>query len=350
MHPIPHRPFGKTGLRLPVVLFGATSLGNLFVAQSRAVKRDLIRRWRHCVTAPIAIDSAGKYGAGLSLEVIGQELAADGVDPDQVIISNKLGWRRVPLTENEPTFEPGVWIDIEHDAVQDISYDGILRCWEDGCRMLSPYTPQLVSVHDPDEYLAAASDSADRTRRLDDVVGAYRALMELKSEGKVAGVGVGAKNWRIIRELHEHCDFDWVMLANSLTIMNHPPELVTFVESLARDDIAVINSALTHGGFLTGGEYLDYRKVDPSDPDDQATLRWRDNFLAVCRQHHVSPYDAAVAFGASLPSIEFVALSTSRPERVDSMLRAAGVQLPNDFWSSLQREQLIEEHFRRHLS
>ena len=56
--------------------------------------------------------------------------------PSDVLISSKLGWKRAPLTTPEPTFEPGVWIDIEHDAVQRISYDGILECWEESCRLL----------------------------------------------------------------------------------------------------------------------------------------------------------------------------------------------------------------------
>ena len=54
-------------------------------------------------------------------------------------------------------FEPGVWMGLEHDAVQRISYDGILECWDEGCRLLGDaYKPRLASVHDPDEYLAAA--------------------------------------------------------------------------------------------------------------------------------------------------------------------------------------------------
>ena len=112
-----HQSFGRTGLEMPRVVFGATCLGNLFVAMSDAAKAELVRQWFAQMPKPVAIDSAGKYGAGLSLEVIGRELSAMGIDQSDVIISNKLAWRRVPLTTPEPTFEPGVWIDIQHDAV-----------------------------------------------------------------------------------------------------------------------------------------------------------------------------------------------------------------------------------------
>src|SRR5690606_26990847 len=160
-------------LGLPPIVFGATTLGNLFVARSDTEKRDLIRAWfRHAPGGKVVIDTAGKYGAGLALEVLRRELETLAVDPDDVLISNKLAWRRVPLTTPEPTFEPGAWIDIQHDAVQDISYDGILRCWAEGCELLGPYRARLLSVHDPDEYLAAASDQDDRQRRLNDILGA----------------------------------------------------------------------------------------------------------------------------------------------------------------------------------
>ena len=158
---------------MPRVVFGSTCLGNLFVQMTDESKAELVREWFRCMPKPVAIDSAGKYGAGLALEVIQRELTNLGIEPAEVVISNKLAWRRIPLTASEPTFEPGVWIGLEHDAVQEISYDGILRCYEDGCRMLGDYEQALVSVHDPDEYLAAATDADDRRRRLDDIVEAY---------------------------------------------------------------------------------------------------------------------------------------------------------------------------------
>lgn len=345
IQPTRHRPLGKTGLSIPRVVFGTTCLGNLFVAMSDADKRELIRQWLVQMPAPVAIDSAGKYGAGLALEVLGRELASLGVDPEAVVISNKLAWRQVPLQTAEPTFEPGVWVGLEHDAVQDISYEGILRCHEDGCRMLGAYRPRLVSVHDPDEYLAAAADPDQRRRHMDNILGAYRALEELRDSGEVAGVGVGAKDWKVIRELDQYCRFDWVMMANSFTVFQHPPELVAFIDSLASREIGLINSAVMHGGFLGGGQFFDYRVINPTDPADAKRLEWRDRFMAICRRHGRSPFQVAVAFGLSHPGVVAVALSTSQPQRVAEMVAAADGDVPAELWADLRQQGLVDPDY-----
>ncbi len=328
-------------LNLPPLIFGATTLGNLFVARSDAEKRELIAAWFRHAPGRIVIDTAGKYGAGLALEVLGRELASLAVDPAEVLISNKLAWRRVPLTTPEPTFEPGAWIDIKHDAVQDISYEGILRCWTDGCELLGPYRPRLLSVHDPDEYLAAARDEYDRQRRLDDILAAYRALAELRDRGEATAIGVGAKDWKVIRELDGLVALDWVMLANSFTIMNHPPELIAFIDSLASRKITVINSALLHGGFLSGGDHCDYRKLDAANPADAKKLRWRAEFHETCQTLCVDPFDVAVAFGRSHPGIRSVALSTSRPERVEALVASVNASVAPLVWQALKARNLI---------
>ncbi len=327
------------------MVFGTTCLGNLFVAMQDSDKAALIRRWFEEMPRPVAIDSAGKYGAGLALEVLGRELNAMGIDPDDVIISNKLAWRRVPLTSPEPTFEPGVWKEIQHDAVQDIGSQGILRCYEDGCEMLGHYRPQLVSVHDPDEYLAAATDSHDRAKRKSDIEQAIQSLAALRDSGQVAGVGIGAKDWRVIRELDNACDLDWIMMANSFTIMNHPTDLIALLNALRQRGVGLINSAVTHGGFLLGGDFLDYRPVDPNDPADQSKLNWRTRYTTLCDKLGQDPYHVAVAFGVSHPAVHSVALSTSRPDRVSSMLRSAIDPIPEEVWSALKDEELIDPEY-----
>ena len=97
------KALGLTGLQVPGVIYGTSYLGNLYRKLPYREKLELMKGWFRCTEKPVVIDTAGKYGAGLALEVIGRGLAELGIRPEEVIISNKLGWYRVPLTSDEPT-------------------------------------------------------------------------------------------------------------------------------------------------------------------------------------------------------------------------------------------------------
>lgn len=327
---------------LPRIIFGISALGNLYRALGREEKRSLVAEALRQVPGPVLFDGAGKYGAGLALEELGSALRDLGADPGRVMISNKLGWRRVPLSGPEPTFEPGVWKSLTHDAVQDISGDGILRCHAEGLSLLgSPWNARLVSVHDPDEFLAAARDPEDRVRRLERILEAYRALSALRDAGEVAGVGIGAKDWRVAREVASRCRLDWVMLACSLTVLRHPDDLLAWIRELAGRGVQVVNSAVFHGGFLTGGSHFDYRPVDPATPEGAGLCAWRMRFQAVCARHGVAPAAACVAFGFRCPGVVAVALNTSDPRRVAANVAMAQVEPPEALWADLAEAGLI---------
>jgi len=345
--PIPtivHRPFGKTGLAIPPIIFGTSCLGNLYQVVPEETKYSLVSEmFRHCPT-PVVLDTAGKYGAGLALEVIGRCLRRLGVPPSQVIISNKLGWYRMPLLGPEPTFERGVWAGIQHDAESCISYDGILRCFEQGGDLLGAgYAARVVSVHDPDEYLTAAKTPEDRARRFDQVVGAYVALFELKAKGVVQAVGIGAKDWRVIREIAAQVDLDWVMFACSLTVYSHPKELLDFIAHLRSRGVGMINSAVFNAGFLTGGKWFDYRQPDPVA--EAPLFQWRSKFFRICERFAVPPADVCVQFGLAVPGIVAVALNTEKPERIKANLASVSAAIPAALWRALKEENLISRDF-----
>ena len=57
---------------IPPVIFGTSNLGNLYNAIPYSRKREIVKE---CITHAPGIpvfDSAGKYGAGLALEVLGK--------------------------------------------------------------------------------------------------------------------------------------------------------------------------------------------------------------------------------------------------------------------------------------
>ena len=336
---------GDTTLEVPKVIFGTSSLGNLYQVVPYETKFEIISEWIKQAPGIVAADSAGKYGAGLALEVMGKALTELKIDPKNIVISNKLGWRRAPLETEEPTFEPGAWFGLEHDAIQDISYDGILRCYEEGCELLGDYKPQMVSVHDPDEYLAAATDDVGRAKRLDDISGAYQALADLREKGLVSAIGVGSKDWRVSQELSKRCKLDWVMLATSLTLYTHDPELLAFVSAMKEQNVGVINSAVFNGGFLVGGGFFDYREITGDSPGDKELLAWREKFNTICEQHGVKQAEACVAFGMSAPGVVATALSSSRPARVKTNVSLCNAMPPAEFWSDMKAAGLLRSDY-----
>ena len=336
----------NTGIKIPPIIFGTSALGNLYSALSDETKLEIVEQIFEHVPAPVVFDSAGKYGAGLALEKLGECLEKLNIAPENVIISNKLGWKRTPLLTPEPTFEQGVWMDLQNDAVQDISYDGILKCYEQGNELLGgKYFPQLASVHDPDEYLNAAHSSKDRDIRFANIVEAYKALADLKKTGQVKAIGVGAKNWKVIEEISKEVTLDWVMFANSMTIMHHPTDLLNFMQSLHDKQVSIVNSAVFHAGFLIGGQFFDYRLIQPDSAENKAIFKWRDDFFALCTKHGISPAVACVSFATTAPGVVSIALNTSKPANIRSNVDSVVTKVPQEFWVDMKLNGLIANDY-----
>jgi len=322
---------------LPRVIFGTSCLGNLYTQTSYEHKKAIISACVEASEDGLMFDTAGKYGAGMSLEVLAKGLKEIGIGRNEVKISNKLGWYRVPLIGTEPTFEKGVWAGLSHDAVQKISYEGILECYHQGNELLGDYQAQYVSVHDPDEYLAGAADAGDYQKRYKDILDAYIALAELKKMGAVHSIGIGAKDWRVIQKISKDIMLDYVMIANSLTVYAHPKALLEFISELKKNGVSVINSAIFHGGFLTGGDFYNYEKVDVDSEAGRKLLSWRKNFFTLCDKYHLLPAEACFGYVSQINDVESIALSTTRPGKVQENIDMINKEIPQAFWLELDK-------------
>jgi len=345
MKTTPHKEPGKTVISLPPIIFGTSGLGNLFVALDEQEKLKIVSECVRLSGEKVVFDSAGKYGAGLALETLGKCLKQLNVPQEKVIISNKLGWLRTELTTEEPTFEPGVWKNLKHDAVQKISYDGIMECFEQGNEFLNGYKAQMVSVHDPDEYIGRAANSYESAALFNDVLDAYNALHDLKMAGKVKSIGVGAKNWQVIKQIAKNVELDWIMIANSMTIKSHPKELLDFIMEMDESGVYVINSAVFHSGFLVGSDYFDYRLMKRGTLESDTLFKWREEFFKTCLEFNVTPAEACVQFALKVPGVTSVALNTTHSGRVQSNLAMVRASIPAQFWQELKNQNLIEVDF-----
>ena len=328
-------------MKLTPVIFGTSCLGNLYKSIPMETKVAIAAEWFKAFERPV-IDSAGKYGAGLSLECIGKALKALGKKTGDLTISVKLGWRRSRRLDpgEEPTFEPGAWAGLEYDAVQDISYDGIMRCHAEAKELLGGFPIDLVSVHDPDEYLAHAESqrggdgqNSAFSAPLRDIKEAYAALFELKARGEAESVGIGSKDWRVIEMLwRDGVKFDWVMFACQPTLLVHPPELISFVNELKTAGVTLIDSAVFNGGFLIGSDMLDYRKADPRK--DAVAFAFRACYLELCGRYGLDPAAPAVEYAYRL-GFDAVALNTASPHRILKNAAYANAKAPEAFWREL---------------
>lgn len=330
---------------LPSVIFGTSALGNLFVRLGDDEKLNIIRECFLASNGKVIFDTAGKYGAGLALETLGRYLKHLNIKPTDVIISNKLGWVRTELKTEEPTFEPGVWKNLNNDAVQKISFDGIMECFEQGNELLNGYIPEMVSVHDPDEYLVKANDNQEAKKLYNDILEAYGALNELKRKGRVKSVGIGAKNWKVIKRISEDVDLDWVMIANSLTIYTHPEDLLLFIEHLRSKNISVINSAVFNSGFLVGSNFYNYKAVTINTNPE--LFKWRNEFFNVCRMFSIKPAEACVQFAVNIPGVNSIALNTTHANRVRENIDMVNHKIPITFWKEMKERNLITLDYHR---
>jgi D-threo-aldose 1-dehydrogenase len=334
---------GKTKLNIPPIIFGTSSLGNLYKAHDYKTKLAILSECIKYVQNPV-FDSAGKYGAGSALEFLGKCLNELNINPEDILISNKLGWIRTELKTPEPTFESGVWFDLKHDAIQNISYNGIIECYNQGNELLGgTYKPQLLSIHDPDEYINQSKNPVEKEKLFTDILEAYKALADLKNQGKVKAIGIGSKDWTIIKKVSEHIELDWVMFANSLTIMNHPSELLEFIYTLYKKRVTIINSAVFHGGFLTGSDYYDYKLISPEF--DYLKINWRKAFYELCEKHKVSPSVACVNFAMTPPGVVSISLNTSNPNRVKENVESVLAKVPKEFYAEMVKKGLISKDY-----
>jgi len=63
------------------------------------------------------------------------------------------------------------------------------------------------------------------------------------------------KNRKSIQRLLKDVKFDWVMIANNLSLKSHLEDLLVFVKQLYESGTVIINPAVFNGGFLVGRDY-----------------------------------------------------------------------------------------------
>src|SRR5437764_6204781 len=229
-----HRPLGKTAITLPILSFGASSLGQEFrqvdVGEAlRSVRVALDRGMNFIDTSPF-------YGRGMSEVLLG--VALRDVPRDSYILGTKLGR-----------------YDLNHF---DFSAKRVAESVDVSLHRMGVEHLDIILCHD--------IEFVDMRQIVDETL---PALRKIQQQGKVRFVGISGYPMKMFRYVLDRTDLDVILSYNHYTLQN--TMLADLTPYLKQKGVGIMNAAPFSARLLT----------------NSALPRWHkatDEVRAICRR------------------------------------------------------------------
>jgi len=270
------RPLGATGIKLPVLSFGASSLG----AEFRPI--DLNEAFRAVHTALDLgmnfIDTSPFYGRGMSEVMLGQALK--GVNRDSYILGTKLG--RYSLEH----------FDFSAKRVDESIHVSLHRMNTDHLDILLLHDVEFVKLPQIWEETIPA-------------------VLKAKEQGKVRAIGFSCYPMACFNSVLDHVenDIDCVLSYNQYTLQN-----TTFADKLIprlKDkNIGAINAGPFSARLLTNAELPAWLK-EPEEVKQAARAAAK-----LCADNGVDIAQLALQFSCENPEIASTVAGSANPNNV----------------------------------
>ena len=325
------KPLGRTGLRLTVLGFGGTALGNMYSAMSERAAIDTLDA---AYAAGIRyFDTAPLYGHGLSELRTGGALRRFG--DAGVMLSTKVGWRLKPAF-GTPT-NAGLFQNINaFSRYDDYTYDGVMRSFEESLNRLGLEHADILLLHDVDRRNQGERYSEVFRTAMD---GAYKALLTLREQKLIKAIGCGLNEWEACEDFAKAGDFDCFLLAGRYTLL-HQESLASFLPLCEQRGIGIILGGLYNSGILASGAVRDawlHYEPAPSEALDKVAA-----IEAVCTRHGVSLKAAALQFPLHHPCVATVIPGMRSLSEITDNLAMLHAPIPADLWRELKDASLID--------
>src|SRR5690349_10990806 len=328
---VPRRPLGRTGLEVSVLGFGTAPLGDLYAQLDDETAIGAADR--AFALGVNLLDTSPLYGHGLSEHRCGTALRR--VSRDDIVLCTKVGRWMDPFhgRGDGSNFVGGQ----PHRSVVDYSYDGTMRSVEQSLLRLSTDRIDLLLIHDVDVWTHGADAIEARFREA--MEGAYVALDKLRSEGVVAGIGVGVNEADMCVRFANAGRFDTMLLAGRYSLLEQPA-LAEFLPLAEQQGIGVMlggvfNSGILATGAVKGAKY-NYRDAPP------AVMKKVADIERVCAAHNVALPTAALHFALGHPAVASLVLGGQAPREVERNVAALSSKVPEGLWSDLKAQHLLD--------
>ena len=267
------RPLGKTGLTLPVLSFGASSLGQEF----RPVDiNEALRAVHVALDAGMDfLDTSPFYGRGMSEVLLG--VALRGIPRDRYLLCTKLG---------------------RYDARHfDFSARRVVESVDVSLHRMGVQHVDIMLCHD--------IEFVDMAQIVEETL---PALRKVQQQGKVRFVGVSGYPMKIFRYILDRAPLDVILSYNHYTLQN--TMLADLVPYLKAKGVGVMNAAPFSARLLTNAPLPPWHKATP---EVRAVCR---QAAEHCQSRGVDLAQLALQFSIQRPDMATCVTGSADPGRV----------------------------------
>lgn len=287
------RKLGQTGLTLPALSFGASSLGAEFrsvdlgeVLRSVQVALDLGMDF---------IDTSPFYGRGMSEVLLG--IALKGIPRDRYLLGTKLG----RYDKNHFDFSAKRVVESVDVSLHRLGVDYL----------------DIMLCHDLE--FVEMSQIVNET---------LPALRKIQKQGKVRFVGVSGYPMKMFRYVLDHADLDVVLSYNHYTLQN--TMLADLVPYLKGKGVGIMNAAPFSARLLTNATLPPWHKATPE-------------VRAICKQaaehcaaRGVDIAQLALQFSMANPDLSTCVVGSANPANIELWAKWAALPLDKNLVDEVQ--------------
>lgn len=291
---LPRRPLGKTGLQLPILSFGASSLG----AEFRSVEiQEALTSVRVALDCGLNfIDTSPFYGRGISEVLLG--FALKGVPRESYTLCTKLGR-----------------YDLAHF---DFSARRVAESVDVSLHRLRTDHLDIVLCHDIE--FVPMQQLVDET---------IPALRKAQKAGKVRFIGFSGYPQKIFRFICDQAEVDCVLNYNQYTLQNtrFADETIPYLKSKG---IGVMNAGPFSARLLTNAPLPGWLK-EPEDVKDAARKAAK-----LCADKGVDIAQLALQFSLQNPDITTTIAGSANPKNIRDWARWAAEPMDTELLGQVQ--------------
>lgn len=271
---LPTRPLGNTGIQVPILSFGASSLG----AEFRNVEMSEVFASVHAALdlGMNLIDTSPYYGRGMSEVLLG--VALKDVPRDQYKLCTKLGR-----------------YDVGHF---DFSAKRVAESIDVSLHRLRTDHLDIVLCHD--------IEFVPLRQIIEETIPAVRKAQQA---GKVKAVGISGYPMKVFTEIASHTELDCIMSYNQYTLQN--TRLVDDVlPHLAPKGVGVMNAGPFAARLLTNADLPSWHK-DSAEVQQAARVA-----AQLCERRGVDIAKLALQFSCSHPDLATTVAGSANPNNI----------------------------------